>query len=62
MNSFVLYVDHKNSQHYVIPSMSDHSVDMSELAKAARMRLQAVSALSRGFETNIPVRLHTIAL
>ena len=42
--------------------MSDHSVDMSELAKAARMRLQAVSALSRGFETNIPVRLHTIAL
>ena len=34
--------DHRNGQHFIIPEMSD-SMDVTELAKAARKKLQAVS-------------------
>ncbi|XP_020762686.2 ARF GTPase-activating protein GIT2 isoform X6 [Odocoileus virginianus] len=34
--------DHKNGQHFIIPQMAD-SLDMSELAKAAKKKLQSLS-------------------
>eukprot|EP00070_Physeter_catodon_P017246 XP_023976249.1 ARF GTPase-activating protein GIT2 isoform X5 [Physeter catodon] len=34
--------DHKNGQHFIIPQMAD-SLDLSELAKAAKKRLQSLS-------------------
>lgn len=33
--------DHRSGQHFIIPEMAD-SVDVTELAKAARQKLQAV--------------------
>ncbi|XP_023976251.1 ARF GTPase-activating protein GIT2 isoform X5 [Physeter macrocephalus] len=35
--------DHKNGQHFIIPQMADSSLDLSELAKAAKKRLQSLS-------------------
>ncbi|XP_029427815.1 ARF GTPase-activating protein GIT2 isoform X3 [Rhinatrema bivittatum] len=35
--------DHKNGQHYIIPQMADSSLDLSELAKAAKKKLQSLS-------------------
>nr|XP_020762680.1 ARF GTPase-activating protein GIT2 isoform X5 [Odocoileus virginianus texanus] len=35
--------DHKNGQHFIIPQMADSSLDMSELAKAAKKKLQSLS-------------------
>ena len=35
--------DHRAGQHFIIPEMADSSLDMSELAKAAKKKLQAVS-------------------
>ncbi|KAJ7416143.1 ARF GTPase-activating protein GIT2 [Willisornis vidua] len=35
--------EHKNGQHFVIPQMADSSLDVSELAKAAKKKLQSVS-------------------
>ncbi|XP_031448285.1 ARF GTPase-activating protein GIT2 isoform X1 [Phasianus colchicus] len=35
--------DHKNGQHFVIPQMADSSLDLSELAKAAKKKLQSLS-------------------
>ncbi|XP_034056226.1 ARF GTPase-activating protein GIT2a isoform X11 [Gymnodraco acuticeps] len=34
--------DHKNSQHFIVPQMAD-SLDLSELAKAAKKKLQSLS-------------------
>ncbi|XP_074643514.1 ARF GTPase-activating protein GIT2-like isoform X2 [Tubulanus polymorphus] len=34
--------DHKNGQHFIIPHMADSSLDLSELAKAAKKKLQAL--------------------
>ncbi|KAM7017733.1 ARF GTPase-activating protein GIT2a isoform 2-T2 [Tautogolabrus adspersus] len=34
--------DHKNNQHFIVPQMAD-SLDLSELAKAAKKKLQALS-------------------
>ncbi|XP_058493088.1 ARF GTPase-activating protein GIT2a isoform X8 [Solea solea] len=35
--------DHKNGQHFIVPQMADSSLDISELAKAARKKLQSLS-------------------
>ncbi|XP_036133091.1 ARF GTPase-activating protein GIT2 isoform X6 [Molossus molossus] len=35
--------DHKNGQHFIIPQMADSSLDLSELAKAAKKKLQSRS-------------------
>ncbi|KAM9259959.1 ARF GTPase-activating protein GIT2 isoform 3-T3 [Cariama cristata] len=35
--------EHKNGQHFVIPQMADSSLDLSELAKAAKKKLQSLS-------------------
>ncbi|KAM7017735.1 ARF GTPase-activating protein GIT2a isoform 4-T4 [Tautogolabrus adspersus] len=35
--------DHKNNQHFIVPQMADSSLDLSELAKAAKKKLQALS-------------------
>ncbi|XP_048100399.1 ARF GTPase-activating protein GIT2a isoform X2 [Alosa alosa] len=35
--------DHKNGEHFVIPQLADSSVDLSELAKAAKKKLQSLS-------------------
>ena len=37
--------DHRTGQHFIIPEMADSSLDMSELAKAAKKKLQAVSLI-----------------
>jgi hypothetical protein len=34
--------DHRANQHFIIPEMADSSLDLSELAKAAKKKLQAV--------------------
>uniref|UniRef100_A0A8C2HY73 G protein-coupled receptor kinase interacting ArfGAP 2b n=1 Tax=Cyprinus carpio TaxID=7962 RepID=A0A8C2HY73_CYPCA len=35
--------DHKNNQHFIIPQIADSSFDLSELAKAAKKKLQSLS-------------------
>ncbi|XP_034026141.1 ARF GTPase-activating protein GIT2a isoform X5 [Thalassophryne amazonica] len=35
--------EHKNGQHFIVPQMADSSVDLSELAKAAKKKLQSLS-------------------
>ncbi|XP_072271496.1 ARF GTPase-activating protein GIT2 isoform X8 [Pyxicephalus adspersus] len=35
--------DHRNGQHFIIPHMADSSLDLSELAKAAKKKLQSLS-------------------
>ncbi|XP_030646881.1 ARF GTPase-activating protein GIT2a isoform X3 [Chanos chanos] len=35
--------DHKSGQHFIIPQLADSSQDLSELAKAARKKLQSLS-------------------
>ncbi|XP_072003301.1 ARF GTPase-activating protein GIT2 isoform X3 [Engystomops pustulosus] len=35
--------DHRNGQHFIIPHMADSSLDVSELAKAAKKKLQSLS-------------------
>ncbi|XP_028851030.1 ARF GTPase-activating protein GIT2a isoform X3 [Denticeps clupeoides] len=35
--------DHRNGQHFIIPQMADSSQDLSELAKAAKKKLQSLS-------------------
>uniref|UniRef100_A0A671S9T1 ARF GTPase-activating protein GIT2-like n=1 Tax=Sinocyclocheilus anshuiensis TaxID=1608454 RepID=A0A671S9T1_9TELE len=35
--------DHKNSQHFIIPQIADSSLDLSELSKAAKKKLQSLS-------------------
>ncbi|XP_056888514.1 ARF GTPase-activating protein GIT2a isoform X3 [Takifugu flavidus] len=35
--------DHKNGQHFIVPQMADSSLDLSELAKAAKRKLQSLS-------------------
>uniref|UniRef100_UPI003AAFDCD5 ARF GTPase-activating protein GIT2a isoform X7 n=1 Tax=Centroberyx gerrardi TaxID=166262 RepID=UPI003AAFDCD5 len=35
--------DHKNGQHFIVPQMADSSIDLSELAKAAKKKLQSLS-------------------
>ncbi|XP_012869838.1 PREDICTED: ARF GTPase-activating protein GIT2 isoform X3 [Dipodomys ordii] len=35
--------DHKNGQHFIIPQMADSSLDLSELAKAAKKKLQSLN-------------------
>ncbi|XP_007900050.1 ARF GTPase-activating protein GIT2a isoform X3 [Callorhinchus milii] len=35
--------DHKNGQNFIIPQMADSSLDLSELAKAAKRKLQSLS-------------------
>ncbi|XP_039100385.1 ARF GTPase-activating protein GIT2 isoform X11 [Hyaena hyaena] len=35
--------DHKNGQHFIIPQMADSSLDLSDLAKAAKKKLQSLS-------------------
>ncbi|XP_060640748.2 ARF GTPase-activating protein GIT2 isoform X1 [Anolis sagrei] len=35
--------DHKSGQHFIIPQMADSSLDVSELAKAAKKKLQSLS-------------------
>ncbi|KAM6930416.1 ARF GTPase-activating protein GIT2a isoform 5-T5 [Xenentodon cancila] len=35
--------DHKNGQHFIVPQMADSSADLSELAKAAKRKLQSLS-------------------
>ncbi|MEE6511189.1 hypothetical protein FKM82_017668 [Ascaphus truei] len=35
--------DHRNGQHFIIPQMADSSLDLSELAKAAKKKLQSLS-------------------
>ncbi|KAM8885952.1 ARF GTPase-activating protein GIT2a isoform 4-T4 [Spinachia spinachia] len=35
--------DHKNSQHFIVPQMADSSLDLSELAKAAKKKLKSLS-------------------
>ncbi|XP_064424291.1 ARF GTPase-activating protein GIT2a isoform X4 [Latimeria chalumnae] len=35
--------DHKNGQHFIIPQVADSSLDLSELAKAAKKKLQSLS-------------------
>ncbi|XP_031426348.1 ARF GTPase-activating protein GIT2a isoform X2 [Clupea harengus] len=35
--------DHKNGEHFIIPQLADSSVDLSELAKAAKKKLQSLS-------------------
>ncbi|KAK2177809.1 hypothetical protein NP493_577g00006 [Ridgeia piscesae] len=35
--------DHRNDQHFIIPQMADSSLDLSELAKAAKKKLMALN-------------------
>ncbi|KAM4576029.1 ARF GTPase-activating protein GIT2a isoform 6-T6 [Odontesthes bonariensis] len=35
--------DHKNGQHFIVPQMADSGLDLSELAKAAKRKLQSLS-------------------
>uniref|UniRef100_A0A3Q3M7U7 G protein-coupled receptor kinase interacting ArfGAP 2a n=1 Tax=Mastacembelus armatus TaxID=205130 RepID=A0A3Q3M7U7_9TELE len=35
--------DHKNGQHFIVPQMADSSLDLSDLAKAAKKKLQSLS-------------------
>ncbi|KAM9743542.1 ARF GTPase-activating protein GIT2a isoform 7-T7 [Menidia menidia] len=35
--------DHRNGQHFIVPQMADSSLDLSELAKAAKRKLQSLS-------------------
>uniref|UniRef100_A0A671XPT8 G protein-coupled receptor kinase interacting ArfGAP 2a n=1 Tax=Sparus aurata TaxID=8175 RepID=A0A671XPT8_SPAAU len=35
--------DHKTGQHFIVPQMADSSLDLSELAKAAKKKLQSLS-------------------
>ncbi|XP_076007282.1 ARF GTPase-activating protein GIT2a isoform X7 [Genypterus blacodes] len=35
--------DHKRGQHFIVPQMADSSLDLSELAKAAKKKLQSLS-------------------
>ncbi|CAJ1068797.1 ARF GTPase-activating protein GIT2a isoform X4 [Xyrichtys novacula] len=35
--------DHKSGQHFIVPQMADSSLDLSELAKAAKKKLQSLS-------------------
>uniref|UniRef100_A0A3P8VH19 G protein-coupled receptor kinase interacting ArfGAP 2a n=1 Tax=Cynoglossus semilaevis TaxID=244447 RepID=A0A3P8VH19_CYNSE len=35
--------DHKNGQHFIVPQMADSGIDLSELAKAAKRKLQSLS-------------------
>ncbi|KAJ8005959.1 hypothetical protein DPEC_G00123290 [Dallia pectoralis] len=35
--------DHKNGQHFIVPHMADSSSDLSDLAKAAKKKLQSLS-------------------
>ncbi|XP_020324393.1 ARF GTPase-activating protein GIT2a isoform X12 [Oncorhynchus kisutch] len=35
--------DHKNGQHFIVPQMADSSLELSELAKAAKKKLQSLS-------------------
>ncbi|KAM3938099.1 ARF GTPase-activating protein GIT2 isoform 3-T3 [Leptodactylus fuscus] len=35
--------DHRNGQHFILPHKSDSSLDLSELAKAAKKKLQSLS-------------------
>ncbi|XP_077565218.1 ARF GTPase-activating protein GIT2-like isoform X7 [Stigmatopora nigra] len=35
--------DHKNGLHFIVPQMADSSLDLSELAKAAKKKLQSLS-------------------
>ncbi|XP_056146357.1 ARF GTPase-activating protein GIT2-like [Lampris incognitus] len=35
--------DHRNGQHFIIPQMADSSLDLSELAKTAKKKLQSLS-------------------
>ncbi|XP_063345006.1 ARF GTPase-activating protein GIT2a isoform X3 [Pelmatolapia mariae] len=35
--------DHKSGQHFIVPQMADSSADLSELAKAAKKKLQSLS-------------------
>ncbi|XP_044052839.1 ARF GTPase-activating protein GIT2a isoform X9 [Siniperca chuatsi] len=35
--------DHKNGQHFIVPQMADSSLDLSELAKTAKKKLQSLS-------------------
>ncbi|XP_055063797.2 ARF GTPase-activating protein GIT2b isoform X4 [Misgurnus anguillicaudatus] len=35
--------DHKNGQHFIVPQIADSSLDLSELAKAAKKKLQSLS-------------------
>ena len=39
----LLLADHRSGHHFIIPEMADSSLDLSELAKAAKKKLQAVS-------------------
>ena len=41
--SYNVIVDHRTGQNFIIPEMADSSLDLSELAKAAKKKLQAVS-------------------
>ncbi|XP_023199370.1 ARF GTPase-activating protein GIT2 isoform X2 [Xiphophorus maculatus] len=35
--------DHKNGEHFIVPQMADRSPDLTELAKAAKRKLQSLS-------------------
>ncbi|MEQ2220707.1 glycerophosphoinositol permease [Ilyodon furcidens] len=35
--------DHKNGEHFIVPQMADSSADLTELAKAAKRKLQSLS-------------------
>lgn len=35
--------DHKSGQHFIVPQLADSSLDLSELAKAAKKKLQSLS-------------------
>ncbi|KAM4746410.1 ARF GTPase-activating protein GIT2a isoform 4-T4 [Anableps anableps] len=35
--------DHKNGEHFIVPQMADRSSDLTELAKAAKRKLQSLS-------------------
>ncbi|XP_055080074.1 ARF GTPase-activating protein GIT2a isoform X3 [Periophthalmus magnuspinnatus] len=35
--------DHRNGQHFIIPQLADSSLDLSELAKSAKKKLQSLS-------------------
>ncbi|XP_010875073.1 ARF GTPase-activating protein GIT2a isoform X2 [Esox lucius] len=35
--------DHKNGQHFIVPQLADSSLDLSDLAKAAKKKLQSLS-------------------
>ncbi len=40
---YYIFTDHRTGQNFIIPEMADSSLDLSELAKAAKKKLQAVS-------------------